>query len=574
MLSTLIKSRDSGGQYSIGVDLGATALKIAVLEPRAKLTPKLVGAYIIPYPKVNLENVAIIDKFAYQSPSLKAFQEFALSTLPSSRRNFVVCLPAHDVIVKSFFLDGGDESRFKAAIRSKIEAWMPGISDDLVVDFETFSQEADRSRAGIKRDILCAITRAQHVEQLKDLCRSSAIIPRIIDTEWSALINVISCCYPESFQELKIILDLGASGCKVLVVRGAQPLVSRRIDMALARGAEPDTDNIDKAGPTVVDALNPHHHKYLSPDKFNDQPPDLMLHDLIPKIKEALTDLPLTDLPLTDGCQVYLTGGLSGSGALVKELSGIFQRPVIQINPYRMLHLNEAGEASGSHAIGTLSGGRFAVAIGLAIRALPVAKLNSGSCGGSLKLVRPSLVRFNLSYDEDLRFVKSPFKRLFRDRGAVGILYLACIFIAVLGSGYFSNLKMDRSLVNEIAAINRRIEEAQLKVSLVNSDGETQNPGGELAASLKKLKENGGAILELLSEVSRKIPQFAWLNRLHLKGGSILISGRAIDPMTVASFAQALGSSHLTSGLEIKGVKQIEQNGVYLQDFLLEASLR
>ncbi len=189
-----------------------------------------------------------------------------------------------------------------------------------------------------------------------------------------------------------------------------------------------------------------------------------------------------------------------------------------------------------------------------------------------MRALLPQLVRFNFNYDNRPLGVFSWIKSLSTMWILLWILVVSLVIALVIR--YISHHFELLLLVNQIEATQGTIRENRSKVE-ASSDKIADNlTHSHFKEVLKDLERNSQDMVDILFEVSHRIPQFAWITMLHQSKGALSIQGIAIDPLTVATFAQALSNSILISRLEIKGVKQIERSGVYLQEFSLEAMLR
>lgn len=188
-----------------------------------------------------------------------------------------------------------------------------------------------------------------------------------------------------------------------------------------------------------------------------------------------------------------------------------------------------------------------------------------------MRALIPRLIRFNFNKNNSLgifSWIKSLTLRSL-------ILWILLIISVTTLVGRYLVYHYELSLLaNQIEVTQGAIRENRSKVESDRSKNLGILEDAQYEAILKDLERNSRIVADLLIEVSQRIPQFAWLTLLHHSKGVLSLRGVAIDPLTVSSFAQALSNSPLISRLEIKGVKQIERSGVYLQEFSLEAMLR
>lgn len=360
MLHIISRLRNSV-QYSLGVDFGTTALKAVVLADTPKQPPKIVGAYLVPYTILGEGNISEDAKLK----CLKVLREGPLSTLISNLKTVVYCIPAAEVIIRSFSWQGNDAKGFIPAVKAQIEDWVPGMNQDLVVDFEAYIPDAVRIRRNGHLDVLVAITRAHNVDKIRELGLSNDLTPPIIDTEWSALINVLSYFADKGRPNSRILLDLGSSSCKMIVLRGTSPPTFFNIDLQL-NGLEASnlSDNY-YAQRRILNFICPDDIRLAHTDSLDNQTLEAINGEMITKIKYAVSEI-----RLDDSCEVYITGGYSEYSLILEGISELFKRQVVRLGPLRWLDMIKRTEA-GTQGINESWGAeRFSVAAGLAIRGL------------------------------------------------------------------------------------------------------------------------------------------------------------------------------------------------------------
>ncbi len=348
-------------KYSLGVDFGVTAAKAVILANIPKQLPQSVGAYLIPYATVGEDNI----NECIRLKCLKLLEQGPLSSLIPRLNNFVLCIPAAEVIIKSFSWKRDDTKGFIPAVRAQIEEWFPGVNKDLMVDFATYDHADERKTGKGHLDVLVAMTRAQNVIKIRELALLNDPSRQIIDTEWSALTNVMSYLGRKGSHRSRILLDLGASSCKMVVLQVNTPPLFCSINLQLNRWAELNSGHAHYTQEMIFNPGCIVDPRLSYGECLDNQTLEAINGEIIAKIKDAVSEIRLDDL-----YEVYITGGYSEYPLILEGISGFFKRQVLRLEPLRWLDKIEPPESCLQDMSKSKGAERFAVAVGLAIRGL------------------------------------------------------------------------------------------------------------------------------------------------------------------------------------------------------------
>jgi len=122
-----------------------------------------------------------------------------------------------------------------------------------------------------------------------------------------------------------------------------------------------------------------------------------------------------------------------------------------------------------------------------------------------------------------------------------------------------------------VEGLNKEI--ASLKAT-IGAVGKFKSLQKELQSKLKILDDLRSAKtgpVRLLDELSLSLPAKLWLESFEEKGGSVNISGVAVDEETVADFMKRLDRSSYYKNVELKQIKLDQKGERKLQEFALKA---
>ena len=91
-------------------------------------------------------------------------------------------------------------------------------------------------------------------------------------------------------------------------------------------------------------------------------------------------------------------------------------------------------------------------------------------------------------------------------------------------------------------------------------------------AVIKKLEQGRLGAVYVLDELSEKIPEKMWIEKLDRAGNQVKIEGVALDNETIANFMTLLERSKYFAGVELEVTEQFRSEGFKLKKFRLTCS--
>jgi len=155
------------------------------------------------------------------------------------------------------------------------------------------------------------------------------------------------------------------------------------------------------------------------------------------------------------------------------------------------------------------------------------------------------MIRINLLPIKQLKAEVTRRREIFIGAAALGITLLVLGSMHLLQSFQLSSLEMELTqLRGELQALNTKIKElSDLQNKIKEARGKNK-----IIDDLKKKKSGPVLVMENLANAT---PATLWLTDLKESGGSLALSGLAVDNKTVADFMTALGASKHFKGVEL-----------------------
>lgn len=177
------------------------------------------------------------------------------------------------------------------------------------------------------------------------------------------------------------------------------------------------------------------------------------------------------------------------------------------------------------------------------------------------------MIRINLL---PVREIKAEFGR--RQELIIAGTSLGLTLAVVLGV-YLFQLYRAGALDKELAGLRKEIEALNIQTKEV---AHLEKNVGELKEKLKAIGELGGkktVPVQFMESLTSTVPANLWLTEFREAGGSLTLTGLAIDNQTIADFLKALSSSPYFKSVDLVEAVQLEQDGISIKKFTLKSTL-
>ena len=157
-----------------------------------------------------------------------------------------------------------------------------------------------------------------------------------------------------------------------------------------------------------------------------------------------------------------------------------------------------------------------------------------------------------------------------------GIALGAATVFTILGCFMFQssmNTRLELA-TNQKAILDRQLGTLREKTKKVEDLEKNKKLLGEKLTTIAKLKANKTGPVHLLDDITKSIPDRAWLTGIRQKPEGLEFSGVALDPQTVSSFMTQLGTSKWIGNVELVFSKQAMRQEVAVQEFALLIALK
>lgn len=147
------------------------------------------------------------------------------------------------------------------------------------------------------------------------------------------------------------------------------------------------------------------------------------------------------------------------------------------------------------------------------------------------------------------------------------------IVVVIIGVILFIQTNQMGSLNKNISQLNAKLEELKVYKATVDSLEKRERELGTLIAPIKELNKNRFFIAHVLDEISSRIPEFTWLNKLKVSQTALEMKGVTASNLLVADFMNRLEESPYIHDVDLTVLekKAVEKNE--MMEFTLTANV-
>ncbi len=319
--------RKKGGH--LGLDIGSHLVKVVELR-------KLDERY-------ELSNIGIAQLYQPTEerdkiPRTEAVVETIRSLLNTSgieARDVTIAMSSREVIVKRIEMDRMTEEEVGQIIKWEAEQHIPFNIDDVYLDFHILNPEGGSEQM----EVLLVAGKKMNVDSRVELAVASGLRPIVVDVDAFAIQNAFEINYPEAYDDVVCLLNIGRDVTVISLARRGAPLFIRDIPF----GTSIFVERLRKGlGISVEDAES--FILGIFPEGVKEEEARTLIsagsEDLVVGMTRTfnyLKTLGGEEKP----SKVYVSGG----GAKVPGLSGVLEDqldvPIEVMNPLRNLDIKE-----------------------------------------------------------------------------------------------------------------------------------------------------------------------------------------------------------------------------------------
>jgi len=319
-----------GKKTALGLDIGSSFVKLVALEGSVK-KPELTAIAIAPLPPNTIIDGNIRDKQGL----LSALKD-TLRTVQTNVKHVTISLSNNAVIVRRIMVPEMSDSELDEHIIWEAEQYLPqDILHDVHIDYNKIALQ---SRPG-HMDVMLVAAKRSAVKMYSEILSEIGLIPKIIDIDCFALLNLFNHNYLKKESKNIILLNVGNVSTNMVIIREGQSLHAKEFGFGGRHFSEAISD---KLGITFEEADS---HKVRNnlqssfPAEFENII-NLVMKDFSVRLKEEV-DYFYTYNDDTPIARIYVTGGGSKLPKFKQLLSTYNSVPVNDMNIFQRINYNK-----------------------------------------------------------------------------------------------------------------------------------------------------------------------------------------------------------------------------------------
>ena len=138
---------------------------------------------------------------------------------------------------------------------------------------------------------------------------------------------------------------------------------------------------------------------------------------------------------------------------------------------------------------------------------------------------------------------------------SIGLVFL----VTLLGIGIFLSIQFKAKITNleiQINTVKQEIESSKVKVDEINKLKQDKKKLEKKLNLIKDMKSRQKGPANLLSAISRIIPEEVWLTSLSTKGYQLILEGMSLTANSIAHFMKNLESTTELNQIELDKITQ------------------
>jgi type IV pilus assembly protein PilM len=316
----------------IGIDIGLSAVKLAVLSQGKKDSFKLEKFISIP-----LSEAAIIEDEVQKPDEIIAAIKKAISEGSITKKIACIGMDGPNTVTKRLQVPDGAQDEVEDNILWESEQYIPFGADDAEIGFTILGRIEEEEIV----DAIVGAIRTDVAEKYLDFVGNAGLVGKIMDLNVFAVVNMFEYIYDSKIETLSedgtIILDFGAQYTSIIVYKNNGPVLTKEINLGGVLVTEEIQRSLAVSYPEAEDLK-------VNGDDQGNLPEEIIdiIESHIEKILDELRKILNFYIAAGSSEQVghcYITGGSSRLPGLTEALQDLIDIEIQEINPFEVLEV-------------------------------------------------------------------------------------------------------------------------------------------------------------------------------------------------------------------------------------------
>lgn len=341
-----------GGNTAVGLSIGTSSIKLVELARSGKAWK------LLHFGVVQLPEDAIINREILNSISVVDALKTLVSQIKLKSKDVAVGLSGNSLIIKRMQLEVPNVRELQDQVFWEAEQYIPFDISEVVMDYSVLSRSKDA-----RTDVLLVAVKRATLDSYVSVVEDAGLKTKIIDVDYFSAQNAFEANYQPQPAEAVVVVDIGATALKLVVVQGGVPVFTKDTPM----GGRTLTNEIQKSlnlSYSDAEILKVAGKNGAMPHEVNELM-NVMSENLASDIKRTI-DFYNASSSGASPAYILLTGGGSKIPNLTKTVEDAARIPAQLLNPFNSIQFDPA--VFSQEYIQSISA-MASVPIGLALRA-------------------------------------------------------------------------------------------------------------------------------------------------------------------------------------------------------------
>lgn len=207
----------------VGVDIGASAVKLVQFkESKSSYTLKALDLEPLP-------SEAVVDSSIMDSSSVvQAIHDLIERNNIGKNAEVAIAVSGHSVIIRKISLPLMTEEELDGSIQWEAEQYIPFDIADVYLDYQIIGP--DPTDQG-QMEVVLVAARREFLNEYTGVIRESGLVPVVVDVGCFAVENIYCTLYTEEMLDVVALIDIGASGAQLSVLKDNISVFTREIQI-------------------------------------------------------------------------------------------------------------------------------------------------------------------------------------------------------------------------------------------------------------------------------------------------------------------------------------------------------
>lgn len=317
----------------LGVDIGMSAVKLALLSPLRKNNFRVEKFCHLP-----LSEAAIIEDEIQKPTEITDLIKEGITRIGYKDTICCVGIDGPNTMTKRLQIPDGSKEEIEDNVLWESEQYIPFGADESELDFQVLGDVVGDEDV---KDVIVSAAKINVIESYTQVVEAAGLKSKVTDLKVFALNNIFESIYHDSLATLEagtIIIDFGAQSTKILVYRYGAPVLTKEVIV----GGVLVTEEIQRQmGVSYYEAED----LKINGDQSGNLPEEILpiienhVNNLMGEIKKVLNFyIASGSSEQVEFC--YVTGGSSLLPGLIETLSEVINIQVELIDPFRRIEVS------------------------------------------------------------------------------------------------------------------------------------------------------------------------------------------------------------------------------------------